>query len=135
MRKGRSLRSLLIGCRDRADVLRPFERGLAPNALLRSESRALLQASDAQRIRWRIIYIRTGIDRRTAVSAKGVNALRAAIGCLDVRPGLPADETKIFLCRRNRDAKCRSSQHLTVGAVAQARFCGIDLGAIGHLAA
>jgi len=61
-----------------------------------------------------------------------MQALRAAIGSLDVGSGLPGKQMEV-LCRYWQPDPVRCTrEHLAIGAVADADQFGIDRGAVGN---
>ena len=105
-----------------------------PALSLRRESSALRDCPDTQAIALRIVH-RTGIDRRAAIAAEGVEAFIAAFGRLNMGLGCAAQQHEMLGRCRNVDAKRRSGERLAIGAVADVERIGIDLRLEGDLAA
>ena len=103
-----------------------------PALSLRSEGGALCDCPDTQAIALRIVY-RTGIDRRAAIAAEGVEAFVAAFGGLD-KSLRRAPKHKMLGGCRDVQAKSRPRERLAIGAVADVERIGIDLGLEGDCA-
>src|SRR5205085_4646934 len=102
-----------LDLRQPGDARRPWQRRAAPDLAPGRQLRTLAQAADAQRVELRRAFGDGCVDRRAAVRAEGVRALRAALGGLDVDLRLPG-QLEGRRGRRNRSAIRRAGERLAV---------------------
>ena len=93
------------------------------------------QASHSEVVaRW-LVRICAGKYGRAAVRAKGMPALGATVGGLDVDLGVTRQEAKCLRRCRNGDAKHGASENLAVRAIADSYALRIHVGFVGDLPA